>query len=437
MKKLNIKFVNLAILMVILFVAIISVSMFFIVLPTATPEMKVKIYIAAGIDYMFMLLAYILFSRYTNKKIDDAVDQLEKFKEGDIQTKLPTKFLLKELIRIFSSMDAMRMKLLEVINLVKADNTQLNEMSNEMSNDIKILRDTSSDILMTVDNLSQGAIQTSTDVEHAMDKANAMSNLIEGVKIKISECNSECDSAEAQLNKLRYEIEDLQRSNVAVTTNVHEVDSKIQELSDIIGQVQEISKVIENIAGQTNLLSLNASIEAARAGESGRGFAVVAEEIRALAEQTASKLGEIKDITSRAESVGKETSNLSNLILKATTDESDALEEVIVAFDKTNNSVSAVIEKTKEVDEETYVLIEHMDAVVGDLTSLSAISEENAASAETVVNSIGTITEQIDNLNTVSTGMSNMVEELTESLEYFNNKEIEDGRKRRDSSWRL
>ena len=424
MKKLNIKFVNLAILMVILFVAIISASMFFIVLPTATPEMKVKIYVAAGIDYIFMLLSYILFSRYTNKKIDDSVDQLEKFKEGDIQTELPTTFLLKELTRIFGSMNAMRMKLLEVISLVKADNNQLNEMSDVMSNDIKILRDTSSDILMTVDNLSQGAIQTSTDVEHAMDKVNAMSNLIDGVKIKISECNSECDSAEAQLNKLRYEIEDLQRSNVAVTTNVHEVDSKIQELSDIIGQVQEISKVIENIAGQTNLLSLNASIEAARAGESGRGFAVVAEEIRALAEQTASKLGEIKNITARAESVGKETSNLSNLILKATTDESDALREVVVAFDKTNNSVSAVIEKTKKVDEETYVLIEHKDAVVGDLTSLSAISEENAASAETVVNSIGTITEQIDNLNTVSTGMSDMVEELTESLDYFNNKEI-------------
>ena len=428
MKKLNIKFVNLAILMVILFVAIMSASMFFIVLPTATPEMKIKIYVVAGIDYMFMLLSYILFSRYTNKKIDDAVDQLEKFKEGDIQTELPTEFLLKELTRIFSSMDAMRMKLLEVINLVKSDNNQLNEMSNVMSNDIKILRETSSDILMTVDNLSQGAIQTSTDVEHAMNKVNDMSNLIDGVKIRISECNSECDSAESQLNKLRCEIEDLQRSNVAVTTNAHEVNSKIQELSDIIGQVQEISKVIENIAGQTNLLSLNASIEAARAGESGRGFAVVAEEIRALAEQTASKLGEIKDITTRAESVGKETSNLSNLILKATTDESDALEEVVVAFNKANNSVSAVIEKTKKVDEETYVLIEHKDAVVGDLTSLSAISEENAASAETVVNSIGTISEQIDNLNNVSTGMSDMVEELTESLEYFNNKEIEDGR---------
>ena len=419
MKKLNIKFVNLAILMVILFVTAISASMFFIVLPTATPEMKVKIFVVAGINYAFMLLAYILFSRYTNKKIDDAVDQLEEFKEGDIQTELPTEFLLKELTRIFGSMDAMRMKLLEVINLVKSDNTQLNEMSNQMSNDVKILRDTSSDILMTVDNLSQGAIQTSADVEHAMNKVNDMSNLIDDVKTKISECNSECDSAGVQLDKLRYKIEGLQKSNVAVTVNVREVDSKIQELSDIIGQVQEISKVIENIASQTNLLSLNASIEAARAGEAGRGFAVVAEEIRALAEQTASKLGEIKDITTRAESVGKETSNLSDLILKATTDESDALGEVVVAFDKTNSSVSAVIEKTKEVDEETYVLIEHKDSVVGDLTSLSAISEENAASAETVVDSIGTVSEQINNLNTVATGMSDMVEELTESLKYF------------------
>ena len=110
MKKLNIKFVNLAILMVILFVTAISASMFFIVLPTATPDMKVKIFVVAGINYAFMLLAYILFSRQTNKKRDDAVHQLEEFKEGDIQTELPTEFLLKELTRIFGSMDAMRMK---------------------------------------------------------------------------------------------------------------------------------------------------------------------------------------------------------------------------------------------------------------------------------------------------------------------------------------
>ena len=67
------------------------------------------------------------------------------------------------------------------------------------------------------------------------------------------------------------------------------VNAVVEKVSDIIG-------VIEDISGQTNLLSLNASIEAARAGDAGRGFAVVAEEIRVLSDNTSGELKYIKEI---------------------------------------------------------------------------------------------------------------------------------------------
>lgn len=206
--------------------------------------------------------------------------------------------------------------------------------------------------------------------------------------------------------------------------NMHDVSAAMKNMDCSMGKLQlainevgkaseeitNITKVIGDIADETNLLALNASIEAARAGEAGKGFTVVAAEIGKLAQTS-------------MESV----QHIDNLVLEIKTSVGDVVRQANDSVDNINDSNSlignalktfdVIFENILAVGDLLQQMIEKVESVDDVARNVAAISEEQAASTEEILASSDSLVEQTNSLMTNSEVVANESKELTTSAE--------------------
>jgi methyl-accepting chemotaxis protein len=171
-----------------------------------------------------------------------------------------------------------------------------------------------------------------------------------------------------------------------------DIDSVTQETAELIERLKETSQfsvTIQDIANQTNLLSLNASIEAARAGEHGQGFAVVAHEIRKLA-----------DLSS-----------------KSAISISEQLQEFMQQSNQTQNRMNQVALRMLQSQEITAQTIRAFESINQSVDTLNELSTGYSGLMDRITNSSATVTDSTNNLASISEEASATLEELSATLQ--------------------
>lgn len=227
---------------------------------------------------------------------------------GDL-TVLPLSYKGKDEIGELSlAINKMIMSLKEMVTGIKTASGDIYHNSNELENFSLKVKETSEGISETMSILSSGAEEQAASTSQLFSHYDSLNN-----EINLSTAKGKVlkDTAENVLS-VTIDGQKMMDESVEMISKVYQMIQntfhEVVQMEKKAGEISRLAEVIRDIASQTNLLSLNASIEAARAGEFGKGFAVVAEEVKKLASQVESSLGEINAIVISVQDTSKNIS---------------------------------------------------------------------------------------------------------------------------------
>ncbi|CAM3931238.1 Methyl-accepting chemotaxis protein NahY [Pseudomonas reidholzensis] len=289
----------------------------------------------------------LLLTRSIVVPLADAVAVAERVATGDLTREIRVDGR-DEPALLLRALSRMQESLRDTLRKIAASSDQLASASEELHT---VTEDT-----------SRGLHQQSAEIDQAATAVNQMTAAVEEV------ANNAVSTADASKGADRTTRDGRDQVNQALTSIQHLVDdvsgtsAEMEQLATSANEISRVLDVIGSIAGQTNLLALNAAIEAARAGEAGRGFAVVADEVRALAHRTQQSTAEIEQMiagiqngTERAVSAMHSSRGRANSTLEVAQSAGQALEviaEAITSINQRNLVIASASEEQAQVARE-------------------------------------------------------------------------------------
>lgn len=334
--------------------------------------------------------------RRISRPLADVVTAAHDIADGDLQVKQIRYAGNDEIGDLLKAFSHMAKNLQEIVTQVSRSAEQVAAASEQLTASADQSALAAGQVAETITSVAAGAYTQGATVEHTADVVQEMARAIG----HIAENSSTVSARSAETSKaatigsqaMQQATDQMQAINRSVSQSA-EVVGKLGESSKQIG---EIVDVISGIAGQTNLLALNAAIEAARAGEQGRGFAVVADEVRKLAEQSHEAAQKIAQIVREIQA---ETTSVVTVMQQGTVDVARGSEVII----STGERFTAIVS-----------LVENLNSEIQQIT---AASEQLSASSEEVVKSVGTVKHLAGETAANTQTISAAAEEQSASME--------------------
>lgn len=307
----------------------------------------------------------------------------------------------------------------DMVHRIEENFAETNDKVIAISQESSFAAEQAESIGRTISEIAVGADNSAASIQTTVESLDDVIRIAGEVQAKSQAAEKISEEMVADLQNSRDVIHSLISGIVKLAEDNQHSLQTVKRLEENAKQVEEIIKLVGDIAAQTNLLALNASIEAARAGEHGKGFAVVADEVRKLADESA-----------------KAVQGISELIQNIQLEVQNVVKQISLQVETANNEATKGT-KTNEVIEEMTRTVNDMATSVSTITTLvdsqmgsiqqtsnqsqevAAIAQETSAGAQEVATATIQQTSVIESVEALALDLKGQAEKLKETITRF------------------
>lgn len=352
------------------------------------------------------------------RSINGMVHKLKKVGRGDLTVQITTK-RKDEFALLAQGITDMVTSMKHLITNVTDASVELSGAAQWVSKSSTTFAETSGGIKDAISEIETGVSRLDEDSAGCLNQMDSLSEKIGYVSENAGNISALTGEAGAAISDGIRSMDALNESAVSTSRITGQVIDAIQVLEEKSKSIGQIIQSINEIAEETNLLSLNASIEAARAGEAGRGFAVVAEEIKKLADQSLSSSGEIERIV---EEIVEGTGQVVNVAREAESivkSQEEAVSRTTQSFERIDEKVASLMDSLTQINQNVSNMESARENTLQAITSISAVSAETASGSVTVYGAAQKQEDVIRELEEAAEMLSGRAEELESLLQKF------------------
>jgi methyl-accepting chemotaxis protein len=303
----------------------------------------------------------------------------------------------------------------------------------QMGGNVSTISDQISRLVQRLSDSTEAVKSIFERIAKLVEKVEGQSASVNQSSSSIEEMNASIENVAEISRKRREGAQSLAEITSGAGEKMRETDRLVEENAEDVNEILNIIDIINNIAGQTNLLSMNAAIEAAHAGDAGRGFAVVAEEIRKLAESSnenakkiRSTINAIADRIRRVHEGSAASREAFDRIEEETRNTSEAMEEITNSMQELSQGSREIMEAmnsltgtTQEIQDDAEEIKRSTNEVSGALDDIRGIGETVNEGIKEIEKGSNSIRESMEHVQRVNAESSKALNDLSSEVSDF------------------